>query len=662
MNGFCVDSRCLTLSNFVTPPLRPLLPPQQSLEDGAGIFSTIWLSYLSPLLRQGAQKPLTPLDLGGPSAQDRAENCHAKVMEAYNAQPDDKKSIAKAVVASFGVGRFLYALFLYVVSAALQFLPVLILNDLIKYFQAYPKVATVVDPWLEVFAMFLIPTLVTLLQARHNVIMCHMSVYVRTAVSIMIYEKILKISSAGRAKTSTGAIVNMMSNDTTQVQRFIQFLGFVTTAPFQVAFSLYLIYQEVGVATFAGVGFLLALIPINICVFILVGKNRRATLKESDNRVKLVSEILSGIRIIKFYAWESPFRKTVEEVRKQELFFLTRLAYISAVGFSMIMLSTPIILPIVVFAVYTATSSEPLDAAKAFTTVALFNIMRFPFAFMPMGFLQYIQAKIAMGRIDFLLKLPELADYIVCGETGEGGPQEIVIENASFGWGVAEKKEGEDEEEEQGKGRRGGRRGKKGKGKNDEQEKEPSAVVTPNDGDGDGDIELENITLLDAKTTTLSDINLSIDRGELYGVVGSVGSGKVRWTRSEFHYALTNPLTQPSPPLARRAVLPPQLHPRRHGAHERGLQGPPATQELRELAQLHQLLRPDPLGRQRHPKGQHSFRKGLRRGKVLRCRSGLRPHRRSRRTPRRGPYRDWGERNQPLRRAEGESLTGPRSL
>lgn len=171
----------------------------------------------------------------------------------------------------------------------------------------------------------------------------------------------------------------------------------------------------------------------------------------------------------------------------------------------MIMLSTPIILPIVVFAVYTATSSEPLDAAKAFTTVALFNIMRFPFAFMPMGFLQYIQAKIAMGRIDTLLKLPELADYVVCGNGEEKGSQEIIIDG-TFSWGVAAN-EGEKDTD---------------KGKEEESKKEPSAVVTPNDGD----IELENITLLDAKTATLSDISLSIDRGELYGVVGSVGSGK----------------------------------------------------------------------------------------------------------------------------------------
>ena len=165
-----------------------------------------------------------------------------------------------------------------------------------------------------------------------------------------------------------------------------------------------------------------------------------------SNNFPLVASLLALRRIIKFYAWESPFRKAIEDIRESELVFLTKLAYISAIGFSMIMLSAPIILPIVVFAVYIATSNEPLDAATAFTTVALFNIMRFPFAFMPMGFLQYIQAKIAMGRIDFLLTLPELEEYVVVGEEGEepDTENEIIIENSpSFSWGVHEKKEEE---------------------------------------------------------------------------------------------------------------------------------------------------------------------------------------------------------------------------
>jgi hypothetical protein len=94
--------------------------------------------------------------------------------------------------------------------------------------------------------------------------------------------------------------------------------------------------------------------------------------------------VIAGIRIIKQCAWERPFGKEVAHLRGKELEALTKLAYTSAIGFSLILMSAPLIQPILVFLTYTAIQDKPLDAATAFTTVALFNIMRFPFAFMPM--------------------------------------------------------------------------------------------------------------------------------------------------------------------------------------------------------------------------------------------------------------------------------------
>lgn len=151
------------------------------------------MTYLDPLLKLGAQRPLTLLDIGGPSEQDKAQNTFEKVTKAYSSQEKDKKSIAKALWSGFGAWRFLLALGLYSVSSFLQFVPVLILNDLVKYFQSEGNESTMVNPWLEVLALFLVPMIVTLLQSTSNVIMCHAAVYVRTAVSLIIYNKIFKI-------------------------------------------------------------------------------------------------------------------------------------------------------------------------------------------------------------------------------------------------------------------------------------------------------------------------------------------------------------------------------------------------------------------------------------------------------------------------------------
>jgi hypothetical protein len=117
------------------------------------------------------------------------------------------------------------------------------------------------------------------------------------------------------------------------------------------------------------------------------------------------------------------------------------LAYTSAIGFSLILMSAPIIQPILVFLTYVRIQSEPLDAATAFTTVALFNVMRFPFAFLPMGLLQYIQSKISLHRLERYFDLPELTEYVEPNpppEEDENSPSakdgSVTIRNGTFTW------------------------------------------------------------------------------------------------------------------------------------------------------------------------------------------------------------------------------------
>lgn len=51
----------------------------------------------------------------------------------------------------------------------------------------------------------------------------------------------------------------------------------------------------------------------------LFGQYRMKIAKKTDNRVKLIHEIVSGIQVIKMYAWEKPYEKIVKESRDSEL-------------------------------------------------------------------------------------------------------------------------------------------------------------------------------------------------------------------------------------------------------------------------------------------------------------------------------------------------------
>ena len=109
------------------------------------------------------------------------------------------------------------------------------------------------------------------------------------------------------------------------------------------------------------------------------------------SRVKLTNEILSGVRIVKFYAWENAFEAKAFDIRLEESIVLRWMAYIVGIGFTFAMAAAPIALPILIFYSYTRMGNE-LDAATAFTTISLFNITQFPFAFLPMGVSQFTQA------------------------------------------------------------------------------------------------------------------------------------------------------------------------------------------------------------------------------------------------------------------------------
>lgn len=181
---------------------------EESLEDRASCLSLWSLSYLNPLLALGSRKVLDAGDVGVPSKQDSSGNSYEKTKKAWDEQvkiadAQNKKildahakalkkckteaakakmkpptlkepSIAKALAKSFGMGRFVLAIIYYLFSSLLSFVPVLILNDLVSYFEHVGVNGTgvpydhFVNPWVEVAGLGVVPLLVSILQTRHQ--------------------------------------------------------------------------------------------------------------------------------------------------------------------------------------------------------------------------------------------------------------------------------------------------------------------------------------------------------------------------------------------------------------------------------------------------------------------------------------------------------------
>ena len=63
-------------------------------------------------------------------------------------------------------------------------------------------------------------------------------------------------------------------------------------------------------------------------------------MQQKDQRIRLTSELLNGIRVIKLNAWEDHFQRNVQNIRNNELAVLRKIAYLNA-GLSFSWLCAP---------------------------------------------------------------------------------------------------------------------------------------------------------------------------------------------------------------------------------------------------------------------------------------------------------------------------------
>lgn len=166
------------------------------------------------------------------------------------------------------------------------------------------------------------------------------SMRIRSSLISLIYKKALVISNNARKESTVGEIVNLMAVDAQRFGDVGNTINILWSAPLQIGLSTYFLWQELGPSVLAGFVVLLLLFPTNGVIANISKKLHMRNMKNKDERVKLMNEILSGIRVLKLYAWEESFEEQVLKIRNRELNVLRKSRYLHAFT-SFIMNCTP---------------------------------------------------------------------------------------------------------------------------------------------------------------------------------------------------------------------------------------------------------------------------------------------------------------------------------
>ncbi|KAG1708717.1 hypothetical protein DVH05_022343 [Phytophthora capsici] len=330
----------------------------------------------------------------------------------------------------------------------------------------------------------------------------------RSLSMALVYDRSLRLSSSARQQYTTGEILTLMSVDTERVFNFVAHGPWLFMGPLAFVISVLLIGILFNFySALAGAVVLIVVMTISVQQGGRIARLQKKLLDVIDERVKVTSEALQGIRVMKFYAWEDSLAQRVEKLRVHEVKLLRKFHLYQVINTVMLFL-TPTFLSGITLGLYVLIR-HTVTVIEAFTLIAMVNICRTALNQLPQAIAEYSKAKISFARIEMFLGSDELTDNVRHLSSDEESSQvvtadntishgDILVRNACFCW--------------------------PGSSSTDVviDAKTPSQSAT-------GDMTPTTLSTTvpnNQQAFQLENVNLRIGRGELVMIVGKVGSGK----------------------------------------------------------------------------------------------------------------------------------------
>ncbi|XP_041970272.1 probable multidrug resistance-associated protein lethal(2)03659 [Aricia agestis] len=471
-------------------------------------FSSLCFWYTRPIFVKGRRGDLTIDDIYRCTPSHRAAprgDAMAGVwkQELEKEEKGKKPSLLRVILKLYGLKFIIVNTIFGIFDTGIRLSTPWCLEGLIKYFspshsgvetyEAYLYAAGVVG-FMAVSAVIMHPALLLLLET---------SMKIKAACSSLIYRKLLRLDLAAGGKASeglTGQVVNLLTTDMQRFDMASLFLMDLVRTPIESAVTVYLMYRQIGVSTFIGVAFLLLFIPFQGYLGKISSRLRRQTAVRTDNRIRLMNEVVQSIEAIKMNVWEEAFAKIIGKARRKEMNIIKKMSWLRAVMISCVKLNTKVAIFLSIIS-YISFGNE-LTAAKVFVIFSYYDILKYTLVdFLPLSIAFTLEAYVSVKRVQEFLLLPEVDNHdgVDLVKIDSSEPKRV-FEKIGNGQQAYIKSE------------------------HNLEQLEPKVIVSFNNYTAHWR-NAEN-KKLDKSVVALSEIDLNILPGTLTTVLGTVGSGK----------------------------------------------------------------------------------------------------------------------------------------
>ncbi|XP_042515243.1 ABC transporter C family member 3-like [Macadamia integrifolia] len=403
----------------------------------ATILSIFTFSWMGPLLALGYKKALDLEDIPQLANCDSSSvvfsHFRDKLESNVNANDNGGKistlQLVKAIYLSTWK-EIIWTALLSIASMLASYVGPYLIPVFVQYLNSSHQIKY--KGYILVFIFFL-SKLIKCISERHLFFQLRkISIRIHAALFALIFKKSLRLPNQSKQGHASGENINLITLDIQRTCVFSWYIHDIWKVPVEIILALLILYYRLGLASFIAFFSIMILMLANVPLGKLEEKFQGELMSSKDQRMKVTSEALRNMRILKLHGWEMKFLVKIIGLRNFETRWLKKLLYTSAMT-SFFYLSTPILVSMVTFG-FCVLMGIPLQSGNILSAIATFEILQGPIYNLPVLISTIVQTKVSLDRITSFLCLDDLHPNVVQKLQSDSVEIAIEIVDGNFSW------------------------------------------------------------------------------------------------------------------------------------------------------------------------------------------------------------------------------------
>lgn len=206
-------------------------------------------------------------DLYQPLSSHHADKLGKKLNDAWMKELKEKKSknerpsLMTAGLNVFGNQLIILGMALLTIEMLFKVTSPILLGGIVRYYAKPDNESNMNEAYIYAGLLILCSFLNVIF--AHSLMLANLSLGMKMRISAcsIIYRKSLRLSKTALVNTTSGQVVNLLSNDVSRFELIALFCHYLWVGPVETIVVGILMYLEIGISAIAGIIFLLLFIP-----------------------------------------------------------------------------------------------------------------------------------------------------------------------------------------------------------------------------------------------------------------------------------------------------------------------------------------------------------------------------------------------------------------